>query len=124
MEQDVARARTARSSRMRCTRAASSNGDPASGRVDGIGWGASETAIDSSFGFLAHEDLSGDRTSVPPDPHYTSSCAFVTSPVALTLAPNAELGELPEGVLPVQTWWPGPGSNRRPSTFQADARTD
>jgi len=21
-------------------------------------------------------------------------------------------------------WWPGPGSNRRPSTFQADARTD
>jgi hypothetical protein len=21
-------------------------------------------------------------------------------------------------------WWPGPGSNRRPSAFQADARTN
>jgi hypothetical protein len=21
-------------------------------------------------------------------------------------------------------WWPGPGSNRRPSAFQADAHTD
>lgn len=23
-----------------------------------------------------------------------------------------------------QSWWPGPGSNRRPSAFQADARTN
>jgi hypothetical protein len=24
----------------------------------------------------------------------------------------------------VDRWWPGPGSNRRPSAFQADARTN
>ncbi len=54
MEQDVARARTARSSRMRCTRTASSNGDPASGcESTGSAGRALGTAIDLSFGFLA-----------------------------------------------------------------------
>lgn len=47
-------------------------------------------------------------------------CHFVSDPGYGT---GAQIAEKP----PVTRWflkWPGPGSNRRPSAFQADARTN
>src|ERR1700733_44852 len=32
--------------------------------------------------------------------------------------------QIQNGLYAAPSWWPGPGSNRRPSAFQADAHTD
>lgn len=49
------------------------------------------------------------------------------TPLAYALAQQPETARssgLDRAVLAVQRWWLGPGSNRRPSAFQADARTN
>ena len=45
-------------------------------------------------------------------------------PLLSPLLSNAPYGGIRRGVLAVQEKWSGAGSNRRPSAFQADARTN
>jgi hypothetical protein len=60
----------------------------------------------------------------PSNQAFTATAAITRMP-----APTAqtEPGSPPERaihILDYFCWWPGPGSNRRPSAFQADARTN